>query len=127
MTDFTTPLSRVRGHGAANEGLRHHIATRVSAIVMALVLPFFLWGLMKALPGGYDGLIAWIGSASGAFIVIVFITAGLYHGRLGTNEVILDYGTTHASRSFFLLLNTFACFGLWLVGIMAILKIWLGA
>ncbi len=82
---------------------------------------------MKAIPGGYDGLMAWIGSAYGAFTLLVFITAGLYHGRLGMNEVILDYAGSHGSRTFFTLLNTIACAGFWLVGVLAILKIWLGA
>ncbi len=42
MNDFSTPLSRVKGHGAANEGVKHHIAARVSAIILALVTPFFI-------------------------------------------------------------------------------------
>ena len=127
MTDLSTPLSRVRGHGAAKEGVKHHIASRVSAIILALITPFFIWGLINALPGGYDGLMAWIGSAGGAFTWLVFISAGLYHGRLGMNEVILDYATTHGSRTFFMLLNTIASAGFGLAGILAILKIWLGA
>lgn len=127
MSELRTPLSQVRGHGAAKEGLQHHIATRVSAIVLALILPFFFFGLMNALPGGYDGIMAWIGSAGGAFTVLVFVTAGLYHGRLGFNEVIVDYANSHGSRMFFLFLNTVATVGFWLVGVLAILKIWLGA
>jgi len=127
MNDFSTPLSRVKGHGAANEGVKHHIAARVSAIILAIVMPFFLWGLMKALPGGYEGLMAWIGSASGAFTLLVFVTAGIYHGRLGMNEVILDYASSHGSRTFFMLLNLIASAGFWLIGVLAILKIWLGA
>jgi succinate dehydrogenase / fumarate reductase membrane anchor subunit len=127
MTDLRTPLSQVRGHGAAKEGVKHHIAARVSAIALALILPFFIWGLMKALPGGYDGILAWVGSAGGAFTLLVFVTAGLYHGRLGMNEVILDYAGSHGSRTFFMLANALASFGFWLVGVLAILKIWLGA
>ena len=127
MSDLRTPLSKVRGHGAANEGVKHHIAARVSAIILALITPFFIWGLIKALPGQYDGLMAWIASPFGAFTWLVFITAGIYHGRLGMNEVILDYSTSHGSRTFFMLLNTIASAGFWLVGVLAILKIWLGA
>lgn len=127
MSDFSTPLSKVRGHGAANEGVEHHIAARVSAIILAVITPFFLWGLMKALPGGYEGLMVWISSASGAFVWLVFVTAGLYHGRLGMNEIILDYATSHGSRTFFMLLNLIASVGFWLAGTLAILKIWLGA
>ena len=127
MTDFRTPLSKVRGHGSAREGVHEFIAHRVSAIVLALVFPFFVYGLMKALPAGYDGLMAWIGSAFGAFTLLVFVTAGLYHGRIGINEVILDYVPSHDARTFFVLVNSLAAFGFWLMGVLAILKIWLGA
>lgn len=127
MSDLSTPLSKVRGYGVAKEGVKHHIAVRVSAIILALITPSFIWGLMKALPGGYEGLMAWIGSASGAFTWLVFITAGLYHGRLGMNEIILDYASSHKSRTFFMLINIIASAGFWLAGALAILKIWLGA
>ncbi len=127
MSDFRTPLSKVRGHGAAREGVHEFISHRVSAIVLALVFPFFVYGLMKALPAGYDGLMAWIGSATGAFTLLVFITAGLYHGRIGINEVILDYVPSHDARTFFVLINSLVSFGFWLMGVLAILKIWLGA
>ncbi len=127
MTDFRTPLSKVRGHGAAREGVHEFIAHRVSAIVLAIVFPFFVYGLMKALPAGYEGLMTWIGSAFGAFTLLVFITAGLYHGRIGINEVILDYVPSHDARTFFVLINSLLSFGFWLMGVLAILKIWLGA
>ena len=82
---------------------------------------------MKALPAGYDGLMAWIGSAFGAFTLLVFVTAGLYHGRIGINEVILDYVPSYDARTFFVLVNSLLSFGFWLMGVLAILKIWLGA
>lgn len=127
MSNFRTPLSKVRGHGSAREGVHEFISHRVSAIVLALVFPLFIYGLMKALPHGYEGLMAWIGSPIGAFTLLVFITAGLYHGRIGINEVILDYVPSHDARTFFVLINSLLSFGFWLMGVLAILKIWLGA
>ncbi|MEE9272163.1 MAG: succinate dehydrogenase, hydrophobic membrane anchor protein [Robiginitomaculum sp.] len=127
MNDLRTDLSKVRGHGAANEGVHEFITSRVSAMILALVFPFFLYGIMKALPGGYEGLIAWAKSAFGAFTLLIMVTAGLYHGRIGINEVIADYVPSTALRSFLLILNAMVAFGVWLMGVMAILKIWLGA
>ena len=127
MNDLRTPLSKVRGQGAAGSGAHDFITHRVSAIILALVFPFFLYGLMKALPGGYDGLVGWVSSPMGAFTMLVFITAGLYHGRIGINEVIVDYIPKHGTRSLLLLVNTLAAFGFWLVGVLAILKFWVGS
>jgi len=126
VSDFRTDLGKVRGSGAAKGGVHEFIAHRVSAIVLALLLPFFLYGLIKALHGGYAGLIGWASSPLGAFVLLGFITAGIYHGRLGINEVISDYVSGDGLRSLFMLLNTLASFVFWLIGVLAILKIWLG-
>lgn len=127
MSDLRTELSKVRGHGASGEGVHEFITHRVSAMILALIFPLFLYGMMKALPGGYEGIMSWIKSPFGAFALLIMVTAGLYHGRIGINEVIADYVPSTGMRSFLLILNSFIAFGVWLVGVMAILKIWLGA
>ena len=127
MSDFRTDLGKVRGMGGAKGGVHEFITHRVSAIILALLLPFFVYGLMKALPGGYDGLMAWVGSPSGAFVLLGFLTAGIFHGRLGINEVISDYVQTSGARTTCMLLNALVSGAAWLVGVLAILKIWLGA
>jgi len=127
VSDFRTDLGKVRGQGAAKGGVHEFIAHRVSAIVLALLLPFFLYGLITALHQGYPGLIAWVASPVGAFVLLGFLTAGLYHGRLGINEVISDYVQNAGTRSIFMLFNTLASFAFWLVGVLAILKLWLGS
>jgi len=127
VSDFRTDLGKVRGSGAAKGGVHEFIAHRVSAIVLALLLPFFLYGLITALHGGYAGLMSWVSSPLGAFVLLGFLTAGLYHGRLGINEVISDYVQSTGTRSAFMLINTLAAFAFWLVGVLEILKIWLGS
>ncbi len=127
MSNYRTPLSKVEGAGTARSGVHEFITHRVSAIVLALVMPFFIYGVIKAVPGGYDGLMAWIGSWCGAVTLLVFMTAGLYHGRLGINEVIADYVSGTGWRSFWLVFIGILSLAAWLGGVMAILKIWLGA
>jgi len=127
MSDFRTDLGKVRGIGAAKGGVHEFITHRVSAVVLAILLPFFVCGLMKALPGGYDGLMAWVGSPTGAFVLLAFLSAGIYHGRLGINEVISDYVQSTGMRSFSMILNALVSVSAWLIGVLAILKIWLGA
>ncbi|HHL43687.1 MAG TPA: succinate dehydrogenase, hydrophobic membrane anchor protein [Hellea balneolensis] len=127
MEKYRTPLSKVNGVGTARSGVHEFITHRVSAIIIALVLPFILYGMIKALPHGYEGLMAWVHSPLGAFTLLIFITAGLYHGRLGVNEVIADYVPSLGARSFWLLVVALLSFSFWLIGVLAILKIWLGA
>ena len=127
MSDYRTDLNKVRGHGAAKGGVHEFIAHRVSAIILALLLPCFLYGLMRALPHGYEGLVLWVSSPFGAFVLIGFISAGLYHGRMGINEVISDYIPGTGMRSLLMIINTLAAISFWLIGVLAVLKMWLGA
>ncbi|GEM_PF-477080 len=127
MTDYRTDLSKVRGLGAAKKGVGTYMAQRVSAVALAALLPFFVYGLLCALPDGYDGLKAWVSSWSGALLIAGFITAALYHGRLGVAEIINDYIPRPGARAFWLLINTLLALFVWALGLFALLKIWLGA
>ncbi len=127
MTDYRTDLSKVRGLGAAKKGVGTYMAQRVSAVILALLLPFFVYGVLCALPGGLAGLKAWVSTWSGALIVWGFASAALYHGRLGVNEIINDYVPSAGARASWLLVNTLLALSVWTLGSFAILKIWLGA
>ena len=125
-SDLRTPMSRVRGHGSAKEGTSHFIGHRVTAVMLAILAPLVLLGVMTAAPGGYDGFITYIGSTFGALTLLGFISAALYHGRSGVTETILDY-TDGGMRMALLLILTLVSIGFWLVAVLSILKIWLGA
>ncbi len=127
MKDFRSDLSKVRGYGAAKGGVHEFIVHRVSALFLAILFPFFIYGLLRAFTGGYEGLIGWVGSWGGAFVLIGVLSAGLFHGRLGINEIISDYVSSNGARSFFMILNSIASLSFWLLGVLAVLKIWLGS
>ncbi|PHR57462.1 MAG: succinate dehydrogenase, hydrophobic membrane anchor protein [Robiginitomaculum sp.] len=113
---------------SAGHKATHHFKThKRTSLILALLTPFFLCGLMQAIKGEYKGFIDWITSPLGAVVLLAFITIGLYQSRHSMSEVIMDYASSEASLKFFLKLNTFACFVFWLVGVVAIIKIWLGA
>ncbi len=125
MNSLRTPLSKVRGNGSAGTGLSHYIAHRISAIILALSFPFFMHGLITSLPLGYEGLRAWLSCPYGVFTWLTFISAGLFHARLGMNEVILDYIHAPFGRNLLLFLNFAVCCAFWVMAIMAILKMWI--
>ncbi|MEE9346561.1 MAG: succinate dehydrogenase, hydrophobic membrane anchor protein [Robiginitomaculum sp.] len=124
--DYRTDMSRVRGHGSAKSGTHHYISHRVSAVILAILTPLIIWGAIHAAPGGYDGFHAWVGSTFGALTLLGFISAALFHGRSGLTESILDY-TQGGLRMALLLIVTLISLGFWLLAVMSILKIWLGA
>lgn len=102
---------------------KHYKAHKLTSILMAILIPIFLYGLMCAVKGEYTGFMTWIGSLCGAITLLAFITVGLYHSRLGMSEVIMDYASSEASAAFLLKLSSFACFVFWALGVASILKI----
>lgn len=118
-----TPLGKVRGLGAAKEGAHHFIAQRVSAVALLFLVPWFLVSLLGAVGGGHDGALAWISQPLNAVLLALTIGASLYHMRIGMQVVIEDYIARSSTKHVLLMLNTFACVGLFAAAAFAILKI----
>lgn len=84
-------LGRVRGLGAARDGVAHWWAQRVTAVAL---VPLTLWLAVSlaALSGAsHDATVAWIGHPVNAVLMLLLIGAGLHHAQLGVQVVIEDY------------------------------------
>ena len=86
--DFTTPTARARGLGSAKAGTEHHIRQRVSAIALIFLVPWFLFSVINAVQGGYDGALDWVAQPWNAVLLILTFGAAIYHMRLGMQIVI---------------------------------------
>lgn len=122
-----TPRKTARGLGSAKEGVNHFIAQRVSALALAILVPWFLLALITAYADGYDAARSFVASPVTAVLLIFLLSAAFYHMRLGMQTVIEDYVSGHGTRAAFLILNAFFAVGMWAVGVFAVLKIALGA
>jgi succinate dehydrogenase / fumarate reductase membrane anchor subunit len=118
-----TPLGRVRGLGSARHGVGHFITQRVSAIALVVLVPWFLITLIGAVRGGYEGALAYLSDPLNAVVVILAVSAALYHMRLGMQVVIEDYIAKPGLRISLLVLNTFVCIALFATAAYAVLKI----
>lgn len=118
-----TPLGKVRGLGSAKHGAGHFIAQRVSAIGLLFLVPWFLFSLVGAVRGGYDGALAWIADPFNAVLTLLAVSAALYHMRLGMQVVIEDYIAKHGAKNLLLILNTFICVVLFVAAAYSVLKI----
>lgn len=118
-----TPLGRVRGLGSARHGVGHFITQRVSAIALVVLVPWFLITLIGAVRGGYEGALAYLSDPLNAVVVILAVSASLYHMRLGMQVVIEDYIAKPGLRISLLVLNTFVCIALFATAAYAVLKI----
>ena len=124
---MTTSAKNVRGLGSAGTGTSHHIRQRVTALALLFLVPWFIYSIIHACKAGYEGALTWVAQPVNAILLILTLSAALYHMRLGIQVVIEDYIAKSGSRQALLILNTFAVFALATATILSVLKIWFTA
>lgn len=102
-----TPLSRVRGLGSAKDGVLHFLHQRVSAIGLAILLPWFALSIILGTDGSYREVSLWLTSPLNAAGTFLLVAAAFYHARLGNQVFIEDYLHKPVTKAVVLLLNTF--------------------
>jgi len=126
MSDFRTPLAKVKGLGSAKEGTTHFWRQRLTAL---LLIPLVLWvGFsLAALPVDHATLVSWIQQPWVSVALVLLMIVTFYHAQLGLQVVIEDYVSSHARRTMILLLSNLSCLLLGTIGVISVLKISFGA
>ncbi len=125
--DLRTPLKRARGLGSAKDGTGHFLWQRITAIAVAL-LGIYLLGLLLGLGGAdFDRAHAIVASPFNATLLIAFLIAAFWHAKLGVQVVIEDYVHTPLLAGIAQLANIFVCALAAIAGVLAVLRIALGA
>jgi succinate dehydrogenase / fumarate reductase membrane anchor subunit len=86
-----SPIARVRGLGAAREGLSHWKAQRLTAIANLILVLWFVFSAMALARADYAEVRAWLASPLAATLMILLVISVFYHARLGLQVVIEDY------------------------------------
>ena len=123
MSNFRTPLSKVKGLGSAKEGTSHFWVQRLTAIAL---IPLVLWLCFSiaALPGmDYVAIREWLSQPFNAIVMVLFMTAGFYHARLGLQVIIEDYIGSHGSRITAIIAVNFVAAALGATGVFSVLRI----
>lgn len=121
-----TPLSRVRGLGAAHHGTEQFWLERLTG-AFSVILLVILIGIVITLVGRSHATV--IATLSKPLVTVIFVAAIIsfsIHMKLFMQVVIEDYVHTPLRKVTLLMLNTFFCWGVGLACVFAILKISFG-
>ena len=122
-----SPLGRAIGLGSAKEGVQHWWAQRVSALALVPLALWFVVAVIELAGADRAQFVAWVGQPVPAVFLILLLIAVFYHGALGLQVVIEDYVDNEAQRLAALIVMRFAAILLAVLGIVAVLKLSLGA
>ncbi len=121
-----TDLGRVRGLGAAKDGVHHWWLQRVTAIANILLMLWFIFSLVR-LPGlDYSSVTLWLRQPVAAVPMLLLIVSVFWHLRLGVQVLLEDYVHGAPRVLAMLALNFYALAGA-AAAVFAVLKIALGA
>lgn len=122
-----TPLSQVKGLGAAKEGANHWWNLRLTAIGLIPLALWFSFSIALIAVADYATVIAWIGSPFTTALMVLAIVVGFYHGYLGLQEIIEDYIPNEALKIGLLIGVGLAAALFTTLGVVSVLKISFGA
>jgi succinate dehydrogenase / fumarate reductase membrane anchor subunit len=124
---FRTELGRVRGLGAAKEGVHHWWMQRVSAIALVPLTLWFVIALVAHVGDDYAAARAWLASPVTFGLMVLLIGATFYHAQLGLQVVIEDYIHREGWKITLILVTKLASLVLALAAIVALLVIAFGS
>ncbi|MDO5609578.1 MAG: succinate dehydrogenase, hydrophobic membrane anchor protein [Pseudomonadota bacterium] len=106
---FRTPLHQAKGWGSAKSGTGHFWWQRVTAIILALLVPYIVFVLATTTTHDAAGIQALVAKPWNAIIFTVFAIALFWHAKLGLQTVIEDYihdRTMHITLRILLILGS---------------------
>ncbi|MBX6322011.1 MAG: succinate dehydrogenase, hydrophobic membrane anchor protein [Rhodospirillaceae bacterium] len=120
---FRSPLGRVRGLGAAKEGVAHWWAQRLTAVAL---VPLGLWLVASVihLAGAEHAAVqAWLRAPVPLGLMILLVAVAFRHLQLGLQVIIEDYVRPEGARLALIVATQIGCLVLGLASILALLFI----
>ena len=125
--DFRNPLKRARGLGSAQSGVGHWWSQRLTAAALVVLVLWFVATVLGLLHADYATARATVAKPWNAVLLVAFIITVFWHAVLGLQVVIEDYVHTRWKEvSSMVLIKFLAVLGA-LAGVLAVLRIALGA
>ena len=124
---FRTPLSVVRGAGAAKDGTRHWWAQRLTAAALVPLGLGFVIAAIALVASDFHEARAALAHPVTAALSILFTVALFHHAQLGLQVVLEDYVHSRGLKVVSIVGVKFAAIALGAVSIVSILRILTGS
>jgi succinate dehydrogenase / fumarate reductase membrane anchor subunit len=121
-----TPLSKVRGLGAAGHGGAEWWAVRLNSIALLLLSVWLLVSLLRLPDLEYSTVAEWLRDPLAAVPMLLLIATTFWHIQHGLREIIDDYAHSESGRVLWITLLAFFVYGGGLFAAFCVLKIALG-
>ncbi len=126
MTDYKTPISKVRGLGSAKDGTEHWWMQRITAVFNLFLTIFFVVSVVGNAGKSYLDWLAWLQQPVVAVLMILYVINLFYHLRLGLTILVSDYIHKHSTKNTLLILATAGTVLLGSLSVFSILRVALG-
>ena len=123
---YRTPLARVKGLGSAKEGTGHFWTQRVTAVSNFFLVCFLIWLLARLAGADYATVKRALARPQNAILLLLLVTSGVIHMRIGMQSIIEDYVHGEGRRIAALMLNSFFAYGVAITCVFAVLKLSFG-
>jgi succinate dehydrogenase / fumarate reductase membrane anchor subunit len=121
-----TPLSVVRGLGAAHSGTGEFWRQRLSAVALLPLVAFFI-GLLVALAGaGHHHVATTLGDGWVAVPLLLLVVACVVHMKIGIQVIIEDYVHDKPLKLVLMMGNTFFSYAMGVAAALALVKLSFG-
>ena len=118
-----TPLGRVRGLGAAKEGVHHWWTQRLTALALIPLAIWFVSSLVGLAGADYAEVVVWLRSPVVAITMVLLLGFTFHHAQAGLQVVIEDYVHDEGAKIALILAVKAVALIAAAAGIFAVLKI----
>jgi succinate dehydrogenase / fumarate reductase, membrane anchor subunit len=124
---MATPLSKVRGLGAAHRGTETFWRQRLTALANIPLVIFLILTVVTHIGADYATMRAYFAQPLVALALLALVISAAVHMRIGLKEIIEDYVHGAGAKVAALVLVTFFAVGVGLACALALIKISLGS
>lgn len=121
--DMRTPLKKVRGLGSSKGGTHHFWVQRMTAVALVPLFIFFIVFVIAHVGASHEEVLASLANPFIAVLMGLMVIAGLFHMRIGMQEIIDDYVHAELPKLCAVMANTFFTVLIGGLCLFAILKI----